>query len=126
MASPNQQVVRLWLLQRKLQLIVSAGIVEEYLGVFRAVLQFDDDLIEQWRRRFVSDPRTTVAGLGRRYVESRDPDDNLMLSTAAAGRAEYLVTNDRDLLDLPQSFLRTLRFRVVAPAAFLASFEEGP
>lgn len=31
---------------------------------------------------------------------SRDPDDNVVLATAITGRAKFLVTNDRDLLEL--------------------------
>jgi predicted nucleic acid-binding protein len=83
----------------------------------------EDKLIDQWRRRFVADGRSTVVGLGRRYAESRDPDDNLLLATATAGRTAYLVTNDRDLLELPDSFSRTLSFRIVTPRQFLQAIE---
>jgi len=124
-SSLNQQIVRLWLIRKRLQLIVSADVIDEYLGVFRDVLDFDDDLLDDWRRRFLGDGRTTVVGLGRRYVASRDPDDNLMLSTAAAGRAEFLITNDRDLLDLPQSFVKSVRFRIVTPSGFFVSLDQG-
>jgi len=41
------------------------------------------------------------------------------LATAAAGRAAYLITNDRDLLELPASLRRTLKFRIVTPRQFL-------
>jgi predicted nucleic acid-binding protein len=35
---------------------------------------------------------------------SRDPDDNLFVATAVASRAEFLVTQDRDLLVLEKPF----------------------
>ena len=46
-----------------------------------------------------------------------DPDDQLFLEAAAAARADYLVTKDRDLLELPRS---RLPFRVVQPEFFKA------
>lgn len=58
----------------------------------------------------------------KRYTESRDPDDNIFLSTARAGRADFLITNDRDLLDLPDVFQRTLPFIILTPQAFLTAF----
>ena len=118
-ASPNQRLVRLWLLEKRLQLIVSNDLVDEYLGIFQQILGMDGELLENWRQRFAADSRATTVGLGPRYFASRDPDDNLLLATATAGRAAYLVTNDRDLLDLPVSFLRTLKFEVLTPAGFL-------
>jgi putative PIN family toxin of toxin-antitoxin system len=41
-----------------------------------------------------------------------DPDDQMFLEAALAARADYLVTKDRDLLELPRS---RLPFRVVHP-----------
>jgi putative PIN family toxin of toxin-antitoxin system len=121
--SPNKQILRLWLFERRLQLIVSKELVEEYLGVFSDILGLDGKLTDQWRLRFLADSRSTLTGLGRRFSESRDPDDNLVLATAHAGQAAYLVTNDRDLLDLPHDFQHTLRFRIVTPAVFLREWE---
>ena len=46
---------------------------------------------------------------------SRDPKDNMLLEAAVAGRADYLVTGDKDLLTLG-SHGRTL---IVTPTAFL-------
>ena len=46
-----------------------------------------------------------------------DPADQIFLEAAAAVRADYLVTKDRDLLDLAR---RRLPFRVVQPQFFEA------
>jgi hypothetical protein len=43
----------------------------------------------------------THVNLGARYAISRDPDDNVLLATAAAGQARFLITNEHDLLDIP-------------------------
>jgi putative PIN family toxin of toxin-antitoxin system len=106
-------------------LIVCHELIDEYLGVFRDLLAMDDQLIDDWRQRFVNDFRATVVNLGQRFVESRDPGDDLLLATAAAGRANYLVTNDRDLLDLPRHFTRNQRFEIVRPGVFLQLVNES-
>ncbi|MBI5824076.1 MAG: putative toxin-antitoxin system toxin component, PIN family [Chloroflexi bacterium] len=49
----------------------------------------------------------------------RDPDDNLLLSLALDGKADYIVSGDKDLLDL--SLFREIP--IVTPAEFLATFE---
>jgi hypothetical protein len=46
---------------------------------------------------------------------SRDPSDDVFLAAAVEGRAEYLVTGDRDLLTL-ESYRRV---SIVRPAAFI-------
>jgi putative PIN family toxin of toxin-antitoxin system len=124
-ASSNRRVVRLWLLEKRLQLIVCDDLIDEYLGVFQEILGMEDELISGWQRRFASDSRSTVIGLGRRYTASRDPDDNLLLATATAGRAVYLVTNDRDLLELPEGFRRTLKYQILTPRQFLQTIRVG-
>ena len=120
--SPNRQIIRLWLIKKQIQLIVSSELVVEYLEILKDVLGLTPVTLQKWSIRFESDPRTTTAQLGRRYTESRDPDDNLLLATALAGKADYLVTNDRDLLDLPSAFRRTLPFAIVTPLQFLQEF----
>jgi predicted nucleic acid-binding protein len=60
--------------------------------------------------------RESVLVSGRVRVEvSRDPDDDKFLEAAIEGRAQYVVTGDKDLLGLKT--YRGVRF--VAPAAFL-------
>ena len=49
----------------------------------------------------------------------RDSDDNILLSLALDGKADYIVTGDKDLLDM-------VSFReipILKPAEFLAMFE---
>src|SRR5437870_869565 len=114
----NRRVVYLWLLERRVQLILSQEVIEEYLGIFGDVLDIDKETLEKWRDRFERDKRCSVVGLARRYTESRDPDDNIWLAAAYAGHAEYLITNDRDLLDLPMDFQSRLPFKILTPSRF--------
>ena len=83
------------------------------------VLGMEADIIDAWRVRFEHDSRCTVVHLARRYTESGDPDDNILLATALVGRAEYLIANDRDLLDLPEEFQRSIPFAILQPEDFL-------
>lgn len=120
-SSPNYRVVRLWLVERELQLVVSKELLSEYLDVFERVLGMTTDVIEEWRERFTEDSRVSFVNLGTRFELSRDPDDNLVLATAATGRASWLLTNDKDLLDLPEDSMRLLRFEISTPHMFLRS-----
>jgi putative PIN family toxin of toxin-antitoxin system len=120
--NPNRRVIRLWLLEKRLQLVVSPELAAEYLEIFARILGMDTETIDAWRVRFEHDSRCTVVHLARRYVESRDPDDNILLATAQVGRAEYLITNDRDLLDLPEEFRRSIPFAILKPEDFLKGF----
>lgn len=120
----NRRVIRLWLVERKLQLIVSADLIDEYLGIFADVLGMDDEMVNDWQMRFEKDRRSTLVNLGQRYTESRDPDDNLLLATATAGKASYLITNDLDLLKLPQDFQQQLPYDVLTPQQFLREWDE--
>ncbi|MFQ5639155.1 MAG: putative toxin-antitoxin system toxin component, PIN family, partial [bacterium] len=60
--------------------------------------------------------------LGKRLIDSRDPKDNPFLSTAATGRAKYLITNDNDLLEIPEVKKRRYKFKILTPAQFLRAF----
>lgn len=122
-SNPNRRVIRLWLLERRLQLIVSLEVVREYLEIFSVVMGMDAETIAQWGVRFEKDRRSTLVALARRYVESRDRDDNVLLATAMAGKAQYLITNDSDLLELPGDFKRTLPFSILTPRQFLGESE---
>jgi putative PIN family toxin of toxin-antitoxin system len=113
------------LLERRLQLILSREIIEEYLEIFADILDMDKETLEKWRSRFEEDKRSSVIGLGRRFTESRDPEDNIFLATAYCGRAQYLVTNDRDLLDLPMDFQSRLPFLILTPSKFIQEFERS-
>jgi putative PIN family toxin of toxin-antitoxin system len=119
----NRRIVRLWLMEKKLQLILSDELIEEYLRIFSDVLGMDQQTVGEWQTRFRKDRRATVASLARRYTESRDPDDNVLLATATAGQTEYLITNDRDLLELPEEFVRTLPYAIVPPQVFLKEWD---
>jgi putative PIN family toxin of toxin-antitoxin system len=122
--SANAKVYLLWRTRRWLQLIVSDETVTEYLDVLRR-LGVSEPRIQRLEERIRRRETVTHVNLGARPTESRDPDDNLMLATASAGKAAYLVTNDRDLLDIPVAGRRKFKFTILTPAQFLAELEES-
>ena len=115
----NRRIVRQWLAEKRLQLLVSDELVSEYLEVFERVLDFNADQLDFWRQRFTTDERVTMIQLGPRCIGSRDSDDDLLLSVASVGKADVLVTNDCDLLELPQQIRQRLSFAIVSPRDFL-------
>jgi putative PIN family toxin of toxin-antitoxin system len=60
----------------------------------------------------------------RKITLSRDRKDNSYLSLCLTVRADFLLTGDKDLLEIPPRQLKSAglnRLRIVSPNAFLAS-----
>ena len=121
--SANQQAFRLWRDQRTLQLIVSDEVLQEYLEVLSR-LGVSALLLKRLNERFTRRKTVTHVSLGSRPSLSRDPDDNIVIATARSGKARFLVTNDYDLLDIPDSEQARLRLLIVTPAELLARIRE--
>lgn len=115
----NAQIFRLWRDQRRLQLVVSDDVVEEYLQVLLR-LQVAAQRIQRLAERLERRQTVTHITLGPRFAESRDPDDNIMLATAVTGKAKFLITHDHGLLDIPTERRRKFRFAIVTAQEFLA------
>ncbi len=118
--SANLKVYNLWSFERRLQLVVSQSI-DEYLETLERVID-EPHLIAPFRARLQNSPTVTRINLGKRFRFSRDPDDDILLATAHTGQARYLVTNDRDLLEIPAKDRRGFRFEIVKPAQLLQTF----
>lgn len=61
------------------------------------------------RGKAIEEIRTLLSGISQRVtphveldVVKRDPDDNRILECSLASRSDYIVTSDKDLLDLKQ------------------------
>ena len=117
--SANQQAFRLWRDQRRIQLIVSDDVLREYLEVLTR-LTIPASLITRLEERLMRRSTVTRVSLGSRPNVSRDPDDNVMIATARPGKARFIVTNDRDLLEIPAAEQAKLRLKVITPQEFVA------
>lgn len=122
-SSLNRHLFELWLRGSRLELIVSDEIISEYLAIMRDVLGIPEAFIQRWERRFRG-RKTTLVMPKRRIRLSRDPNDNMFLEAAKAGKAGFLITNDHDLLEISDDDKCKLKFRIVTPLEFLAQWEE--
>lgn len=116
--SANARVYDLWLVRRALQLVVSPPVIDEYLELLERI-GIESARITRFHQRILTASTVTRVNLGKRFAVSRDVDDDVLLATAQAGRASYLVTNDRDLLDIPSVERRPFAFEIVKPSELL-------
>lgn len=121
--SASSRVFDLWLVKRELQLIVSPPLVEEYLELLERI-GIARERIARFHQRLLTANTVTRVNLGRRFQVSRDADDDFLLATAHAGRAQYLVTNDRDLLEIPAEERKPFRFEIVTPYQLLRALKQ--
>ena len=91
--------------QEKLQLIVSPAIMAELRDVLsrpkvRAKFpHLTDERVEGFLH-WLEDKGITLAEVPRVFEYPRDPDDEPYINLAIASDARYLVSRDKDLLDL--------------------------
>jgi putative PIN family toxin of toxin-antitoxin system len=121
--SAVRKIFGLWRIHRKLQLIVSEETIAEYLEILERV-NIPQKRIDTFLERIEKRLTVTKVSLGKIPTESRDVDDNLVLATAFVGKADFLITNDKDLLDIAESDKKKFKFRIVSPIEFLKAIEE--
>ena len=117
------KIIRLWRNERKLQMIVSDEIIAEYLEILERV-GIHENRIERLKEILETYGIVSKISPGKIPAESRDADDNLILAAALAGRADFLITNDKDLLDISESDKKKFKFRIVMPTEFLRAIGE--
>lgn len=107
------------------QLVVSAAIVTEYLAVLQR-----PELTRKYRGVATRDPHTVLELISAGIVVqpeavpaiSRDPADDMFLAAtaAAAGGADFIVTEDADLLDLGSQ----QQFDIITAEVFLHHLQQ--
>lgn len=121
-SGPPGQVFQHW--QRKsFELITSPQLVAEYrtaLGYpkVRAFLRLPEPEIED-ALTGLGDADIVVDLSSVDEVVIADPDDDIVVATAVAGEADYIISGDRHLLDLGEH----AGISVITPAVFLAILE---
>lgn len=98
-------------------MIVSDEVVAEYLEILERV-GIDQKRIEKLKEIIETFGIVSKFSLGKIPTESRDVDDNFVLATALVGKADFLITNDLDLLDISAAD-KKFKFRIVTPVEFL-------
>ena len=101
-------------LNNKLELYVSEDLKAEVLEKFKYYGASEQTLLDAFlfldAKGIVITPKTEVS-------ICRDPEDNYLLALAEEAQASYLVTRDKDLLDLPQKKWKNTK--IVKPEEFL-------
>jgi putative PIN family toxin of toxin-antitoxin system len=105
---------------------VSVELLEEYRQVpqqllaERKISRSQLEILLSGIASFVADARSVVAETKLRLC--RDSEDDFLLECSLGADADFLVTGDRDLLELEPAALRAAgipRLRVVTPATLL-------
>jgi len=116
----------------RVELLIADAILLEVEGVLnrpniqRKFPQLSPDRIAAFLGR-ISDLATLVKDVSSDFRYERDPDDEPYLNLAIVSKAEYLVTRDRDLLDLTRGNnsdgqrlrLQAPLLHILDPVAFL-------
>ena len=105
------------------EVYLSVEIEAELRGVFS---RLSKKLTEE-RQTFVGEKITELIGMAslvsitKQIVLSRDAKDDHYLSLCKEVGADFLITGDKDLLDIPHSALtkKGIRTRIVSPREFL-------
>lgn len=96
-------------------IVVTMPVLTEYQRVLREIgSKIDSSLTDEWARVLV-ERSSIVIFITPIKRWSRDVDDDKFVQCALAGNADYLVTGDKDLLDMDEIF----PFGIVKPREFL-------
>ncbi len=120
----NRCVIDLWQEQRKIQLIISEVLQDEYLYVLENYVNISASRLNSLKIRLETASYITRVNPGKRFYLSRDPKDNMLIDTAHIGNANFLITHDKDLLEIPKTELKGFRFEIVTPFEFLQKIGE--
>jgi putative PIN family toxin of toxin-antitoxin system len=115
--------------QRRFQHVTSWPIIEELRVVLARPMMVDEAVAERFERELLT--ASTVVPIGGIAMGCRDPDDDKVLETALVGRADAIVSDDRDLRDfalrpVPGVLGGVRPLTVLSLDAFVALLHEGP
>ena len=123
---PAAQVLRL-LEDQSIVLFISTDLLEEMRDVIRRpeirikTAHHSDEDIEEFLER-VAQKGTMITPLPAHFHYERDPEDEHIINLAIEAKAEYLVSRDKDLLDLMSNTDFQARYptlTILDPLAFL-------
>jgi putative PIN family toxin of toxin-antitoxin system len=108
----SRKILDMWV-DGRLVLLVTNQIRREYLSIL-SQRWVKSDWVAEFNGR-IDESAQMVVPNERVSVIKEDPSDNMFLECAAAGKADYIITSDRHLLDLKR-FGET---EIVTPTKFL-------
>lgn len=97
------------------QIIFSPEAIHEFRQKLLYKFRLESTIVNRWVKEITLYAELVIP----RYITKicRDAKDNMILDTAKAGRADYIVSGDKDLLVL-KVFNKNIK--IVSPADFLA------
>jgi putative PIN family toxin of toxin-antitoxin system len=116
---PTSALLTLWQ-KRKILLLVSREIIDEYLRV----LTYPKFKLTKREIRFVMNrellPYTLRIEPKARIKAAPDPDDNKFIEAAVSGKAKFLISGDRALLQVK----RVRNVQIISTSDFLGKYAE--
>lgn len=113
-SGPSEKVLRAWFLN-KFKLVSSTKTVDEFVKTmvsFKVPMKIEDIL---WWESLILEKSELVVPKRKINVVKDDPDDNKFVETALEGKADYIVTQDRHLLNIKEF----QGIRILTPEEFL-------
>lgn len=104
--------------EKRFLLIISSSILSEADDVLRRKRVMKSHKRSTQELQEIIREMTDVSSIvsGRIKIDLvRDPDDNKIISVASEGKADYIVSRDRDLLDLKEY----LGIKIITPEKFM-------
>jgi putative PIN family toxin of toxin-antitoxin system len=93
------KILDLWQ-KEKIEVLASNAILDEYLRTIYKIAQSANriDLFNLWA--FLLPSKVGLISIKKSFHLCRDPNDNMFLDCAISGRAQFIVSEDKDLLVL--------------------------
>jgi putative PIN family toxin of toxin-antitoxin system len=115
--------------QRRFEHVTSPQIIEDLRVVLARPMMVDEAVAERFERELLT--ASTAVPIHGIPMGCRDPDDDKVVETALAGRADAIVSDDRDLHEFaPRAVPGVLggvrSLTVLSLDAFVALLHEGP
>ena len=110
---PPRRIVRKGV-DRDFQIIISEPLAEEVLDKLLGKFRASADEVKNFLGPILAHAELVISSTHLRVVKT-DPDDDKIIECALAGNADYIVTGDRDLLDMKQYQSIT----IITPAQFI-------
>ncbi len=100
-------------------LVSSHSILEEFVRVLRSFkIKMDEEMIEEWQCMIIENA-VIVEPIHKLEIVKADPSDNKFFEAAVAGNAQYIVSQDRHLLQV----LEYEGIAVLTPSEFLQKLQ---
>ncbi|HLC64790.1 MAG TPA: putative toxin-antitoxin system toxin component, PIN family [Candidatus Nanoarchaeia archaeon] len=115
----SEKILRAWF-SGKFILVISPEIISEItetLASFRVPMEKED--IAWWKKALINKSLLVAPSFKVDVVKS-DPDDNKFIEAALSGNADYIITQDKHLLDIKNYE----GIAILPPNEFLAIFSK--